>query len=151
MNKKIYPVLDASSAISDHNEKVTKFGEIQSRLRKLDNNLVPLDESGEPTLDEYMMTNGIPVSFSTKQALAKKIGLHNYDGSSKQDRIMLNALGAQSEKKGAEDKQKADQGNKEKEHGFKEKELQLKEKEIDAKKLPDADAIAESLMKKFNE
>lgn len=142
MTNKIYPVLDASSAISDHNKKVSKIAEIQSRVRKRDNNLVPVDQSDQPSLEEYMMTQGIPVSYSTKSALAKKMGMSNYNGSSQHDKMILSAMSNK-------DKSKNEKEVHEKESSFKDRELSIKEKSLESNKMPTAEEVAEALLGKI--
>lgn len=149
MPSRKYPVLDASSAITDYNKKVQGFGEIQNRIKKYDNNLAPLDINGQPTLDQHLMTQGIPAAFSTKYALAKSMGLSNYDGSAKHDQMLLGAIGTKQTNDGDAEKTKNEQANKDREYQYKDKELALKEKEIEAKKMPGAPEIADQLMSKF--
>ena len=144
---KKYPVIDAQSAISDYNKKIDGFKQIQSRLRKRDNNGTPLDQTDEPTLDQHLMSQGMPATFSTKQALARSVGMNNYAGTSQHDKAVLMALGGKTERDNAKQKEQSEQQGKDKDYALKEKELAIKEKQATASKAPSADEIAQSLMK----
>jgi hypothetical protein len=148
---KQYPVIDAKSAISQHNKNTEGFREIENRMSQARINKLPMPSDGQPTLADYLASNSLPNTFSIKAALAKKIGMPNYTGKPEQDKQIMGALtnldAKQNETKGKEQ----ESNYKDKEFALKEKELSIKEKEAENKKGPDADAIASSIMSKFNQ
>lgn len=149
MASKKYPVIDAQSAIKDYNKKLSGFKDIQSRMNPINLNNLEEAEEGE-TLDDFLRSNSLPNTFSTKASLAAKIGMNDYMGKPEQDKQIMKALSSINEKESETGEKKKETENKDREFGLKEKELSLKEKEIEAKKMPGADEIANSLMNKFN-
>jgi hypothetical protein len=158
MNKKIVPIVSASKAISDFNKKLLGFSDIQSRL-KVNQPVMPQQPQEEQgmTLDSYMRMNGIPVSYSTKSALASKMGMKNYSASKEHDMELLNVLGGIDQKTTIQNQSEKEQmaydrdsEYKNKEFKLKNKELELKQKEIENNKMPTSDDLADKLLSKIN-
>lgn len=150
MSPKQYPVIDAKSAIKNHNKNAEGFKSIEARMAQAQLNKLPIQADETPTLDDFLAQNSLPQTFAVKSALAKKIGMDNYTGKPQQDRQIMMAMESinarESEEKGKENEGK----DRDREFGLKEKELSLKEKEIESKKMPGANEIADQLMNKFN-
>jgi hypothetical protein len=151
MSPKQYPVIDAKSAIKNHNKQLEGFKGIEARMAQAQVNRMPMPSDGQPTLDDFLAQNSLPQTFAVKSALAKKVGINDYVGKPEQDKQIMMAMESinakETEAKGKESEDK----NKDREFGLKEKELSLKEKEIEAKKMPDASSIADQIMNKFNQ
>lgn len=150
MSPKQYPVIDAKSAIKNHNKQLEGMKVIEARMNPIDINKSEPVEQGD-TLEDFLAENSLPNTFSIKASLASKIGMSGYSGKPEQDRQILKAMTKINEKESESKGKENDDKYKEREFGLKEKELSIKEKEAENKKGPDADAIASSLMNKFNQ
>jgi len=150
MSPKQYPVIDAQSAIKNHNKQMEGMKSIEARMNPIKLEELPPTE-GEATLDDYLAANGMPNSFSIKASLAAKVGISNYSGTPAQDKMIMKALDMMNTKETEKGNMDNENKNKDREFGLKEKELSLKEKEIEGKKMPDASSIADQLMSKFNQ
>ena len=150
MSPKQYPVIDAQSAIKNHNKQAEGMKGIEARMNQIDINKLEPAKEGESLVD-FLSENSLPNTFSVKASLAAKIGMSGYSGKPEQDRQILKAMTKINEKE-SESKGKENEGkDREREFGLKERELSIKEKEAENKKGPDADAIASSIMNKFNQ
>lgn len=145
-----YPVIDSSSAIKKFNKNVLGFQEIQSRLRPQEQ--PQLMTSEKPlSLNDYLIQEGKPATFSVKMAIAKQVGMPGYVGTPEQDQAILVGIQGLNQKKADRQKFETETSLKNKEFGLKEKELGIKEKEIGALKPPTADEIAGSIVNRFNQ
>jgi hypothetical protein len=144
--KRLYPVINADSAISDYNKKYQDFHEnILPRLNV--NKLTPQQEVAQPTLNDHLLSQGEPNYFSRRQAIAKGMGMSNYTGTKEQDQALYNALQVQGQNKAVKSQSDFETTNKDREFKLKEKELGLKQEQMKASKMPTSDDIASSLLK----
>jgi hypothetical protein len=143
------PIFSAKKAIRDFNKNMIGFEEIQSRMRA---NQPPQQEmpQAEPqiSLDQMLMSQGLPATLSVKMAQANKLGLKNYNGSVDHDNLIMNTMNSRAVNKQATDQVNNDNNFKDREFGLKEKELGIKEKELEANKFT-ADDVADSLISKI--
>jgi len=138
-------VFSAKKAIRKHNENMTNFNEIQSRLNTSQKVIQPF----QMNLSAFMAQEGMPNNFSNKLALASKFGIPNYTGKPEQDEYIINVLMGQGQKKAGQEQMNNDKQLKDKEFGFKEKELALKNKQLETSKPPTADDVANSILSKY--
>jgi hypothetical protein len=109
----------------------------------------------QPTLDDQLRAQNMPVTFSVKQALAKKMNM-DYKGTPQEDMHILNAMNAQSENKSVEKQGESEKNNSDREYSLKEIELALKEKQMEhehkankEQKMPTSDEIADKILQKY--
>ncbi len=161
--KKTVAIFSAKKAKRDYNDKFLKFQELQGRMKQYDSNGNQINKStgmvdqvlpAMPGLDTHMVSQGIPTTFASKQAMARNMGMNDYYGASHQDERLM--MGMQAKGQNDQMKQQGDSENKraDQEFGLKEKELALKEKQSEPTKpvetkMPTADDIASSLLKAY--
>lgn len=166
--KKTYPVLTAKAAVKDYNKKVAGFQAIEARF------MAPADRqamteqkalqdkamasqgqsSGEqrPKLSQLLQQAKLPGSFAARHRLATQLGLSRYHGTEEEDNQLADALSGKLAHEGSENERQQQSEQTRGDQALKQKELELKAKELEAStaKLPTADEIADSLLKKSN-
>lgn len=142
----------AKKAKRDFLDKVARFAEIEARMQRQKEKKELPEMPIEPGLDHHLVGQGLPAHFSVKNAIAKQMGIHNYTGTKEQDSLIMAGIQGRAMKEESESTKGMEKEKSEREHSFKEKELALKEKEMEnrQKEVPNADDIAQSLLKSFN-
>jgi hypothetical protein len=142
MKQKII-VHTAKKAVQHLNKMILGHQEMSQRLNTLPKQEQPL----QPTLEQHLLTNGLPAHLAGKVAQSRKVGMTNYNGSKEHDNLLLSILQGKGMADQAKQVQEGDQKTKDREHGLKEKELSIKEQEIKNNKAPTADEVSASLLK----